>query len=252
MKQGCYTDPELLRTAKERLLHVQRTGNGIGTQKEKSVHLLLKYLLEPEDRFHERPVGPFIADIKSKERIFEIQTGNSYPLIKKLYAYSGEYPVTVVKPVITRNTIRWMDPKTYAIDDKPGRGKQEKLSDLLSDAKNLIAFLPDERFSVLVLLMETEEYRLKDGYGETGKLRATKLDKMPVKIIDDLLFERPADWACLFPDSITDAFTVPELAKALRIQNFHAYRAVKVFELSGCIRAVGKRGKSVLYARTGE
>ena len=252
MKRGRYTDPELLVAAKEKLLRAQRAGTGIGTQKEKSVHGLLKFLLEPDPDFHEQAVGPFVADIKNAERIYEIQTGNCYPLIKKLRAYSDGCPVTVVRPVSVKNTIRWMDPESYAIDEKPGRGKQGRITDLLSDAKNLIEFLPDENFSVLVILMETEEYRIRDGYGEKGKLRATKLDKMPIRITDDMLFESPADWACLFPETVEGTFTVAELRKALHISAFDASRAVKIFELSGCVRAAGKQGRANLYERVKE
>lgn len=247
MIRGRFTDPELLRIAKEKHLRAQHADTGIGTRKEKSVHGVLKFLLEPEERFHEQPAGSFVADIKNEERIFEIQTGNSYPLIKKLRAYGGKYPVTVVKPVFIKNTILWMDPETYAIDEKAGRGKRGRAEDILSDMKNLLEFLPQADVNVLLIFMETEEYRLRDGYGEKGKLRATKVDKMPVIITDDILFESPADWAILFPESVQAPFTVPELAKALRLSAFHAYRAVKVFELSGCVRAVGKRGKAALY-----
>lgn len=247
MKQGLYTDPSLLLKASEALLNAQRAQAGIGTQKEKSVHGLVKYMLEPDDRFHEQPVGPYVADICNGERIYEIQTGNCYPLIKKLRAYKGVYPVTVVKPLSVKNTIRWMDPATGMLDEKPGHGKRGKMTDLLSDAKNLLEFLPEKDFSVLVLLMETEEYRVRDGYGEKGKSRATKLDRIPVAITESYLFESPEDWAMLFPEEIEGPFTVPELAKALHLSQFHAYRAMKVFELSGCVRAAGKRGKAAMY-----
>lgn len=247
MKRGLYSDPALLLQASEKLLAAERAGTGIGIQKEKSVHGLIKYLLEPDESFHEQPVGSFVADIRNAERIYEIQTGNCYPLIKKLRAYKGVCPVTVVKPLSVRTTIRWMDPETGAFDEKPGRGKKARPEELLSDMKNLIEFLPEKDFSVLVLLMETEEYRIRDGYGEKGKSRATKLDKIPVRITDDYLFESPADWGALFPEEIKEPFTVPELAKALRLSGFHTYRAVKVFELAGRIRPAGKRGKAALY-----
>lgn len=247
MKRGLYTDPSLLLKASESLLAAERRDAGIGTRKEKSVHGLIKYLLEPDDSFHERPVGTFVADICNGERIYEIQTGNCYPLIKKLRAYKGVCPVTVVKPLSVKNTIHWMDPETGTVDEKPGRGKRGKITDLLSDAKNLLEFLPEKDFSVLVLMVETEEYRVRDGYGEKGKSRATKLDRVPVAVTDSYLFETPEDWAVLFPAELKEPFTVKELAKALRLSEFHTYRAVKVFELAGCIRAAGKKGRAALY-----
>ena len=53
---------------------------GIGTQKERTLHSVLKYYLEPDAEYHEIPIGSFIADIYRDDRIIEVQTGSFTPL----------------------------------------------------------------------------------------------------------------------------------------------------------------------------
>ena len=66
------------------LLHLQDR-SGIGTLGERSLHAVLKYWIEPDERRHEvkLPCG-LVADIYDGERVVEIQTGSLYQLRGKL------------------------------------------------------------------------------------------------------------------------------------------------------------------------
>ena len=90
---------------------------------------------------------------------------------------------------------------------------------------------------------------MRNGYGRDGKKHAEKLDKAPVRIVGDCLFEAPEEYASLFPEGSDTPFTAPELAKQLHMRPIYGYSAVKVFLLSGCIREAGKRGKATEYKR---
>ena len=84
------------------LLHLQDR-SGIGTLGERSLHAVLKYWIEPDERRHEvkLPCG-LVADIYDGERVVEIQTGSLYQLRGKLDRLLPFTPVTIVVPVVRK------------------------------------------------------------------------------------------------------------------------------------------------------
>ena len=69
--------------ALDRIVRVEeRERHGIGMQKEKTLHAVLKAYEDPDEDHHEIPIGSYIADIYSRETesITEIQT----PLISQI------------------------------------------------------------------------------------------------------------------------------------------------------------------------
>ena len=94
------------------LLHLQDR-SGIGTLGERSLHAVLKYWIEPDERRHEvkLPCG-LVADIYDGERVVEIQTGSLYQLRGKLDRLLPFTPVTIVVPVVRKKTLVWLDPET--------------------------------------------------------------------------------------------------------------------------------------------
>lgn len=249
MKTGLYTDPSLLAAASVRLEETGHTLKGIGTQGEKSVHSLLKFLLCPDDTCHELPCGKHVADVRTEERIYEIQTGGFYPLAKKMEDYLEVSPVTVVKPLSIKPLIRWMDPETGALDEKVSRGRPKKITDILPDMYFLREYVSDPHFSLLVLLVETEEYRMKNGYGPEKKKHAGKLDKVVTCITDGILFESPEDYAILFPEKLPSPFTAQEFGAALKLRGVKVYSALRFFLETGLVCPAGKRGRSAIYER---
>ena len=75
-----------------------RERHGIGMQKEKTLHAVLKAYEDPDVDHHEIPIGNYIADIYREDTgsITEIQTGSFSPLREKLKAFLPLYHVTVV------------------------------------------------------------------------------------------------------------------------------------------------------------
>ena len=79
----------------------ERERHGIGMQKEKTLHAVLKAYEDPDEDHHEIPIGNYIADIycRETESITEIQTANFGYLRGKLDAFLPQYHVTVVYPI---------------------------------------------------------------------------------------------------------------------------------------------------------
>ena len=65
----------------------EKTENKITTYMERSLHAYLKTYFCPDESWHELKIGRYVADACDGKTIFEIQTGNFSPLIKKIKFY---------------------------------------------------------------------------------------------------------------------------------------------------------------------
>ena len=100
---------------------------GIGTLREKRLHMAVKRYLSPDATGQEVPVRELgeagtardrIADVRLPDgHIFEVQTGGFYPLRRKigLYMAHTDSPVTVVHPLPYRKYLSWIDPASGQI-----------------------------------------------------------------------------------------------------------------------------------------
>ena len=70
--------------AKQKIMDGYRLREGIGTLSEKTVHAILKNYYEPDVAKQEISLFQLVADIFTGKEIMEIQTGNFFPLKKKL------------------------------------------------------------------------------------------------------------------------------------------------------------------------
>lgn len=225
-----------------------RAGAGIGTLGEKTLHSLLKRAIEPDVRCHEVPVGRYVADVRNEQGFFEVQTRALYRLPKKVECFLQEAPVRVVLPIMRRTELLYLDPETGTLSDKrksPRRGSFYKALPELYDLRYLL-FRPG--FSVELVLLDGEEIRLLDGYGQDKKHHATRYERIPTAFVDSLLLEKPEDFAALLPPNCPEApFDVKALGKALGLRRGEENRAAAVLRMAGVLEMVGKRGNAYLY-----
>ena len=120
---SCSNDERFL-AACDRIIHTEHIENGIGTLSEKTVHSVLKNYLEPDTTYHEIKTGRYVADIRTPDGIYEIQTRQFNKLRNKLEAFLPEYSVTVVYPIPHIKYLRWIDGQTGEIT--PARKSPKK------------------------------------------------------------------------------------------------------------------------------
>ena len=123
---SCSNDERFL-AACDRIIHTEHIENGIGTLSEKTVHSVLKYYLEPDTSFHEVKTGRYVADIRTPDGIYEIQTRQFNKLRNKLEAFLPEYSVTVVYPIPHIKYLRWIY-RSEGSDPLSSQGSLNKLS----------------------------------------------------------------------------------------------------------------------------
>lgn len=223
--------------------------NQIGTLSEKSVHAELKNYLEPNKDFHEVKVGNYIADIKRDNEIFEVQTQQFKNLISKLnYYISKGYDVTVVYPLIREKYVNWVDPISSEIVERRKSSYKRYIQDIFKELYWIIDYIVKGKIKLKIVSLTAEEYKYLDGYGHNSKKRATKIDKVPSKILSEVNIESIDDLIIFLPDTLPKEFTSKDFQKHTKSRNKYLGSGLKMLREAGIISIIGKKGNSYLYS----
>ena len=226
-------------------------GIGIGTLSERTLHSTLKFWLQPNVTLHEVAVGGCVADIFDGETVTEVQTVGLYPLKKKLAKLLSQYPVTVVVPIPHRKWVCWIDPQTGERSESRRSPKTGKPWDVLPELFWLTEVWQTPTahpLTVRLLLLDMEEVRLQDGWGNDGKRGSHRADRLPLTVAEEMTLHGLADVSRLLPP-LPAAFSAAELQKALGRRGRTLWRAVRCLEESGAITRLPKEGRAVTYRK---
>lgn len=223
----------------------------IGTYKEKKLHIMMKKFFEPNEDYHEVPTNGYIADIRRDGVITEIETNGFSGLGGKLDAYLPEYRVNLVYPLAAKKYVSWIDPETREISPRKLSPRKASAYDLIAELVRILPFVKRENLTFIAPMLEIDEYRLQDGWGRGGKRGAHRFERMPTDIFELIELATDDDFSRYIPEECADGFTVREFAAAAHIPEDTARAAVKVLEVRGVLGRSGKRGRSILFSRTG-
>lgn len=241
-------DPLRFSEARMRVLSETAREGGIGRLSEKALHRILKLYFEPdEDRHEVRRLGS-VADILNDRGVTEIQTRSFARLVPKLEKFLPHGPVTVVYPLPYTKVLRWIDPQSGEISPPHKSPKKATVFDAFFELYNIRAYLSDPHFSLVLLFLNVEEYRYRDGYGKERKYRSTRMERIPNSIEKMLVFHQPADYLCFLPDGLPDRFTMRDVTAAISPRFRHAYSGVKILSDLNLIGESGKIGRARAYA----
>ena len=227
-----------------------RGDSGIGTYNEKSIHKVLKYFFEPDDSFHEIPLGNFIADIKRDNRIVEIQTSAFNNVRNRLDFFLQSNEVEIVYPIVGKKYLVWIDPGTGESEEPVLTHRKLKATTVLPELGRLGDLFNDSRLSVICVIIEAIEYRLKDGWGNGGKRGAHSIDHIPVSLIDMVTVSNANDILGIIPFEENGEFTSKEFAKACGFSHKSTRdisMALKFLRETGIIDKASKKGNSIIY-----
>ena len=100
-------------------------------------------------------------------------------------------------------------------------------------------------FSV-ILMIDMEEMKLLDGYGRDRKKRATKYDRLPLRLVEELTLSCPEDYRMLVPIEL-ERFTSTDYGKAVKIPREHATCALQILHEMGVVERVDRGKKGYVY-----
>lgn len=221
-----------------------RAEQGVGTLGEKTLHAVLKRMIEPDVSRHEVKLGSYVADILNEHGVFEIQTRNLHKLKPKLTALLPYYPVTVAVPVVETKWLLTMDPETAEMTNRRKSPKRGKPADILPDLVYLKPSLRDPNLSFLLVRLEGEQLRLLTG----RKCRpVTPLEFAPTRFLGTIRLKTGKDYAALLPPDLPETFTARELAKAMGLPVGQASAAANVLSFVGAICRIGRQKNAYVY-----
>ena len=219
----------------------------IGTLSEKTIHAVIKNYIEPDEDKQEIPIDTHVADVFTGDHIYEIQTGNLKRLCEKLSDFLPMYKVTVVHPIIRKRKIFWIDPDTGEMSNpRCTSPKVGSVESAIREVYGIREYINDPNLSVRFVVIDADEFRIKDGYGKDNKKHGTWLDKVPTDIIDDITFECPEDYLQLLPSEIPEEFTVNDAA-SFGMKRDEASLIIAFLCKVNVIEKIGNRGRSYLY-----
>jgi hypothetical protein len=222
----------------------------IGTLGEKTLHAVLKQYYEPDSARHEVKVGSFVADIVSDEGIIEIQTRAFDKLRKKLTEFLQFHHVTVVYPLPKTKWLIWIDEETGEATKKRKSPKQGSIYDAFQELYKIKPFLKHPNFRLRIVLIDLEEYRYLNGWSEDKKKGSTRYNRVPVDIVDEVIFRKEEDYLQFVPDSLNDGFTSRDYKNAVRISLRNAQTGLNILHDIGIVTRIGKQGNLYVYKRT--
>lgn len=223
--------------------------NGIGRLSEKSVHRILKLYIEPDETFHEIQYLGSVADIINDDGIHEIQTRSFEKLIPKLEKFLPTLRVCVVIPIICEKTLRWLDKSDGEISAAKKSPKKESVYTACRELYKIRRYLNHPNLSIRFISMRAEEFRYLDGRDESGKRGATKLDRIPTRIVDDISLSSAKELSQFLSDSVGDEFTLKELSRVSGFPFSVASSVVGVFKAIGAVDFLRKEGRINVYKK---
>ncbi len=242
------------RICRDTMLERHESGEaGIGTLAEKRLHLILKRFLCEDEDYHEVgvPNTRYVSDVRIGNEIFEVQTGDFYPMRKKILHYleHTDCTITVVHPIAVKKWVSWIDPKTGETVERrlsPQKGRSE---DLLAQAYALLPALGNPRLRFRILLIEAEDFRTLSGRVRNRKKGAKKYERIPLSLLDDLTLSSPEDFRSMIPAELPSHFTVKQFSDLTRIRGIDAYSAVRALAALGLFTPAEPIGRSMGFER---
>lgn len=220
----------------------------IGLLGEKILHSTIKYYYDVSGMFHEKRVGNFHADILRDYSIYEIQTRSFDKLRVKLPQLLEAYTVNICYPISHLKLLSWLNPETGEVSKPRKSPKIGTPYEIFPELYKIKMFLNHKNIRIRILLVDILEIRNLDGYSEDKKRRASRYDRIPLELVDEIKLQHPKDYIKLVPAELHNAhFTVGDYQKYAKTNKYESGLALNVLFLMGILIKVGKQGNKIIY-----
>lgn len=242
--------------------------NGIGTLGEKQLHAAIKRFICPDISKHEIKIDSikstcgennnigasrrrFVADILDNNTVYEIQTGSFSPLREKIswILENTEYNVAVIHPIAQTKWVSLINSESGDIEKRYKSNVRGKITDIASELYFFRDFISSARFSLIVLMLEAEQYKKNCASPRAKRPKYKKYELIPIDLISAYIFKKASDYALFIPDSLPESFTVREYSNASQIRGIDAYSIVNTLCHIGLLKEDGKSGRAKAYRR---
>ncbi len=238
---------------------------GIGTLGEKQMHAAIKRFICSDTQYHEIKLDTakkdgeekttkrrrFVADILKDGNVYEIQTGRLLPLRDKIswILENTDHNVTVIHPIAESKWVNVLNNKND-IEKRYRSPVKGRIYDIAPELYAIKDFVRSPRFSLVLLMMEAEQYIKNTARSSLYRPRYKKYELIPINLISAVVFYKTDSYKSLIPDTLDGEFSVKQFSKETRIQGMDAYSAVHSLCDIGLLEECGKIGKATAYKKT--
>lgn len=243
-------DKKLFDNACNIVFHNGFQRGGIGTLGEKTLHMVLKFALEPDPSKHESKVGNFYADIKNDNEIIEIQTRNFNTLRKKLTQFLEENFVTIVYPVVHKKYLIWIDKENGEITKRRKSPKTGSAYEIFPELYRIKQFLTHPGLRLKIVFINAAEYRNLDGWSEDRKRGSSRHERIPEDFVGTLDIKAADDYIKLIPENLPGNFTSKDFKTKSGLSQHNSRIALNVLKFVGAVEQTGKKGNQIVYKQS--
>ena len=222
--------------------------DGVGTLAEKWQHQIIKRYLSEDTSHHEVKLNGtrFVSDVRVENEVFEVQSADFFPMKKKIdyYLTHTDLTVTVVHPLAKNRLVSQIDPKTQEISAPKKSPRHSAPIELLPKLYPLMPYLKNERLKFRLLLLEVQDFKL---LSENRRKNASRFERIPTALLEDLTLSSPADFRALLPPSLPSPFTVKQFSKLTKLRGRDAYSAVHALEALGILSPAPPVGRAMAF-----
>lgn len=248
MRSEAMLDKTTFSVALNRAIGKVRDSEKIGTLGEKLLHRTLKYYFEPDESKHEIACFGSVADIRNEKGIIEIQTRSFSKLSPKLERFLPEERVTIVYPIIENKFICRINTETGESLTPRKSPKRGRVSDALAEISMIRRFVPDDRLTVLVIMVDLTETRMQNREIRVGRKRTSKLNAIPMGINRIISLDTPDDYRQLLPADMPQSFTAEEFEKLFGFKKINAHGALMLLLQLGILTRERKGREPYTYS----
>lgn len=220
----------------------------IGVRQEKTLHQIIKYYLEPNEIYHEIPVGRMYADIKINEHIYEVQTQQFNAMRHKLEVFLPNFEVTIVFPIANIKIINLINQYGEVTERKsPKKGNPFALFVELYKIKN---YLKDPHLNFMIIMANIDEIRQVKEREHFHSKGYQKVNQIPTQIVNEYYIKDKLDYYPLFdlyPTLLNNNFMAKDFAKVTKMPLNKAQTVLNVLTYLEIVKRIGKNKNSIIY-----
>lgn len=223
--------------------------SGIGLLNEQPLHAGLKeWYAQPGDRL-EVAVDGFVIDIVRDELLIEIQTGNFSSIKHKLRDLVTRHALRLVYPIAREKWLLKLPKREEGETKRRKSPKRGQIEELFRELVSFPELLKERNFSLEVLFIQEEEVRRYDGKRRWRRRGWVTEERRLLAVKERQVFEAPGDMIGVLPTGLPREFTTADLAEGLGRSRWWGQKMAYCMRKMGLIEQVGKRGRSLVYAR---
>ncbi len=249
---------------------------GIGTLGEKQMHAAIKRFICPDESCHEIKIDGsalcidretdgkdntgdgksankkkrrFVADVLVGNTIYEIQTGPFSPLKEKIQWIldNTSYNIVVIHPIAETKWLNYINDENGEVERRKKSPQKGKFTDIAGELYYLRDFIGNPRFSLVLLMMEAEQYKKKSAEKSRRRSPYRKYELIPVSLLRAHVFKATDDYRAFIPDGLSSPFCVKDYSSFSGIKGRDAYSIVKTLTYLGFFEESGKIGRATAY-----